>query len=312
MAESPLLEVTGLGRRYGERIAVSDVNLVVARGEVLGLLGLNGAGKTTTLRMICGTLAPGEGRIRINGMDLLDDPMAAKRALGYLPEIPPVHPETTVTEFLRFAAMLRRVPGREQAAAVDRALGRCGLHEVRGRLIRNLSKGYQQRVGIAQAIVHEPALIVLDEPTAGLDPRQVSAIRSLIAELRESHGVIFSSHILPEVQSVCDRVVILHRGRQVYAGAPETEQHGSPQVSLHLARPPLQPVMLQLPGQVQGVRQVEAGTTGNYTITLDDDDAMDALVAHCVACDWGLRQVVRRRRTLEQVFLELTTGEVAA
>ncbi|MEX0732318.1 MAG: ABC transporter ATP-binding protein [Aquisalimonadaceae bacterium] len=308
MNATPLLDVSDLARRYGDRDAVHQVDLTVARGEVLGLLGLNGAGKTTTLRMICGTLAPSRGSIRINGVDLLDAPLLAKQSLGYLPEIPPLHPDTSVIEYLRYAAMLRRLPGRDQAAAVKRAMARCGLSDVSGRLVRNLSKGYQQRVGIAQAIVHEPALIVLDEPTAGLDPRQVSAIRSLISELRERHAVIFSSHILPEVQSTCDRVVILHEGRQVYTGEPEAREDGSLRLLLRFARPPAAEDL----ARIAGVHDVNAAGAGAFSVTVGSELDIDALVARAVEADWGLREAVRHRRTLEQVFLELTTGEAAA
>ena len=308
MSARPLLEVAGLGRRYGDREAVHGVSLRVARGEVLGLLGLNGAGKTTTLRMICGTLAPSAGSVTVNGVDLLDEPLLAKQSLGYLPEIPPLHPDTTVIEYLRFAAMLRRVPAREKSDAVERALERCALVDVRRRLIRNLSKGYRQRVGIAQALVHEPALIVLDEPTAGLDPQQVHAIRGLIGELRRDHAVVFSSHILPEVRSVCDRVVILHHGRQVYTGVPETEDRGPLRVTMQLARDPGADALAASPG----VKAVEAAGEHGWSVTLADESALDGLLRRAAEADWGLRELVRRRRTLEQVFLELTTGDEAA
>ncbi len=307
MNERLLLDASGLGRRFGDRRAVSDVNLKVHRGEVLGLLGLNGAGKTTTIRMLCGTLAPSEGRIQLDGLDLLEQPVRARARLGYLPEIPPLHPETTVEEYLRYAAMVRRLPRRTIPAAVQRALDRCDLGGVRGRLIRNLSKGFHQRIGIAQAIVHDPALIVLDEPTAGLDPRQVTGIRDLIGELRRDHAVLFSSHILPEVQALCDRVTILHRGRQVYAGRPRGEVNAN-RVLLRFRSPPAPQLLATIPG----VDAVERAGERSFVLTLMLDTALDAVLQQALERRWGVQELSPVRPTLEQIFLELTTGEEAA
>ena len=303
-----LLEASGLARYFGGREAIRDVSLRVVRGEVLGLLGLNGAGKTTTLRMLCGTLAPSAGAIRLNGIDLLEEPLAAKRHLGYLPEIPPLHADTSVREYLRYAAVLRRVPRASRRAAVERALDSTGLGDVAGRTIRNLSKGYQQRVGIAQAIVHEPALIVLDEPTAGLDPRQVQGIRELIQRLRRDRAVVFSSHILGEVQALCHRVVILHRGRQVYQGLPQGDtEHGLTAYRLRFRSPP----PLELIGQLPGIDVRERLESG-YRVEIRLDSALDALLAHSVKEGWGLQELTPQRPTLEQVFLELTAGRETA
>src|SRR5690625_4992095 len=214
-----LLRAEGLERYYGDRRAVAGVDVTLARGEVLGLLGPNGAGKSTVMRPLSGAQPPSAGQIIIDGYDLLDNARAAKRSLGYLPELPPVYPEMAVADYLAYCAALRGVPRREVRAAVHSALERCALTDVRQRLIGKLSKGYQQRVGIAQAIVHRPRLVILDEPTVGLDPLQIRAVRELIGALRADHGVIISSHILPEIQSLCDRVIILNRGRSVYTGA---------------------------------------------------------------------------------------------
>lgn len=303
-----LLQVDGLGRHFGPRLAVRDVSLQLDRGAVLGLLGLNGAGKTTTLRMICGTLAPSHGSIRIDDVDLIEQPALARRSLGYLPEIPPLTQDTSVSEFLGFAAMLRRVPASRQRDAVARALHRCGLDDVAGRLIRHLSKGYQQRVGIAQAIVHEPALVVLDEPTVGLDPRQVVEIRRLIDDLRQQHAVIFSSHILSEVQALCDRVVILHDGRQVYAGQP-TEDDTEPRYRLRLQNPPGLEALQSLAG-IRSVREIGPGLF--ELLPADDGPALDGILGAAVAAGWQPREFGRCQRTLEQVFLSLTAGEAAA
>ena len=211
-----LVSVTGLHRYYGDFCAVRDLAFDLRRGEVLGLLGPNGAGKTTTMNLLAGTLAPNAGAIRIDGHDLFEAPRAAKSAIGYLPELPPLYPDLTVDEYLEFAAGLRGIPRAARRSARDAAKARCGLGEYGRRLIGNLSKGYQQRVGIAQAIVHEPSVIILDEPTVGLDPNQIREIRSLIIELGRDRGVILSTHILPEVLATCTDVKIMHRGALVH------------------------------------------------------------------------------------------------
>ena len=200
------ISARGLTRSFGNHIAVNDITLELRRGEVLGFLGPNGAGKTTTMHMLTGNLAPSRGEIRICGIDLLEQPSAAKARIGYLPEVPPLYRELTVDEYLQLAAKLHRVPRARRANAVATVKQRCGLSDTGGKLIGTLSKGYQQRVGIAQAIVHSPDVVVLDEPTVGLDPNQIRDIRGLIRELGGAHSVILSTHILPEVEAVCDRV----------------------------------------------------------------------------------------------------------
>lgn len=214
-----------LSRRHGQRLVLDALDLDLYPGEVLGLLGPNGAGKSTTMRILTGNLAPGSGRVEICGVDLLEAPVAAKMHLGYLPEIPPLYRELTVSEYLRLAARLHRVPESGVENAVTQALQHCDLTGVARRMIGNLSRGYQQRVGIAQAIVHGPAVIVLDEPTAGLDPLQVREIRALIAELGRSHGVILSTHFLPEVEALCSRALILSQGRTVFSGPIDNLRH---------------------------------------------------------------------------------------
>lgn len=211
------VSVQNLCRDFSGTAAVRSVNLELRRGEVLGLLGPNGAGKTSTLRMLTGNLAPSGGSIRICGVDLLDQPRDAKAYIGYLPETPPLYQEMTVDEYLRFVAKLHGMRRDEIQAALDRAKKRCGLIDMSKRLINNLSKGYQQRVGIAQAIIHSPEVIILDEPTVGLDPNQMREIRELIRELGAQHSVILSTHILPDVEAVCDLVKIMHQGRIVFS-----------------------------------------------------------------------------------------------
>ncbi|NDG87803.1 MAG: ABC transporter ATP-binding protein, partial [Gammaproteobacteria bacterium] len=211
-----LIEVEQLTRYYGDHCAVNNVSFALEKGEILGFLGPNGAGKTSTMQMICGNLAPTSGQVLINGIDMLDQPKEAKRALGYLPEIPPVYRDLTVDEFLGYCARLHGIPMERRQKALDQARERTGLKDVADRLIGNLSKGYQQRVGIAQAIVHMPDVIILDEPTVGLDPIQIREIRELIRDLGQEHGVILSTHILSEVQESCTRVQIIHQGRLVF------------------------------------------------------------------------------------------------
>jgi ABC-2 type transport system ATP-binding protein len=216
-----VIEARGISKRYGDLVAVHDVSFSVAQGEVVGFLGPNGAGKTTTMRILTGFLPPTDGTAVIAGHDMFDDPLAARRCVGYLPESPPLYPEMDVAGFLAFVARLKDVPRKRVREAVERALERCGLTDVRRRVIGQLSKGYRQRVGIAQAIVHSPPVLILDEPTVGLDPTQIREIRSLVADLvapkagEVQHAVILSTHILPEVEAICPRVLLIHRGRKV-------------------------------------------------------------------------------------------------
>lgn len=303
----PMVTVSarGLARRYGTALALAPMDLELRRGEVLGLLGPNGAGKSTTLRMLTGNLAPSAGEIRICGIDLLDAPRAAKAHLGYLPETPPLYRELTVDEYLDFCARLHRVPAAKVHAARERAKARCGLSDMGRRLIEKLSKGYQQRVGIAQAIVHEPEVIILDEPTVGLDPNQMREIRSLIRELGAAHSVILSSHILSEVEAVCDRVLILHQGRVVFSDHIETlKRFRAGEVLLvELARPPAPEALAALPG-VTAVEPLEAGLF-RLRVTRQARPAQ-AIARAAVAGDWGLERLCPEHTTLEDVFVELT------
>ena len=215
-----MIEASGLSKRYGDLVAVDRVDLSVSQGEVVGFLGPNGAGKTTTMRMLTGFLPPSDGSAAIAGHDVFGDPLAARRAIGYLPETPPLYPEMLVAGYLSWVAKIKDVPRARRAAAVDRALERCGLTEVRGRVIGTLSKGFRQRVGLAQAIVHDPPVLILDEPTVGLDPLQIREIRGMIRELaagegENAHTVVLSTHILAEVEAICRRVMIINDGRKV-------------------------------------------------------------------------------------------------
>ncbi len=308
MSDTPaLIELAGLCRDYGPLRAVDGVDLTLARGEVLGLLGPNGAGKSSTLQMLAGTLAPSAGRIAIDGIDLLEEPRRAKRRLGYLPEQPPLHPDMTVAEYLGFAAALRGIPRRGRAGAVGRAIDRCGLESMDDRLLGQLSRGYQQRAGIAQAIVHAPAVIVLDEPTTGLDPIQIRSIRALIGELGRDRGVILSTHILAEVQAICSRVAIMHRGRIVFCEPLAALGRDRPEaLRVTLARPPAAADLTAL----DGVARAECLDEHRFRLSLDTAGAgTERIAEQIVAAGWGLTGLAAEERTLEQVFVEMTAQD---
>jgi ABC-2 type transport system ATP-binding protein len=216
-----LIEARGISKRYGDLLAVDDVSFSAESGEVIGFLGPNGAGKTTTMRILTGFLPASDGTAVIAGHDIFEDPLAARRAVGYLPEVPPLYPEMDAAGYLRYVATLKDVPRSQRKAAVERAIERCGLEDVHRKVIGSLSRGYRQRVGLAQAIVHNPSVLILDEPTVGLDPIQVREIRALIADLTSAeqsdgaHTVVLSTHILPEVEAICRRVILINAGRKV-------------------------------------------------------------------------------------------------
>lgn len=303
---TPLIEIENLCRNYGPLRAVQEVSFQLHRGEVLGFLGPNGAGKSTTMRMLSGGLAPSAGAIRLNGIDLLEQPARAKRVLGYLPEQPPLYPELTVDEYLLFCARLHHIPKPEIAAATARAKERCGLEASGGRLTANLSKGYRQRLGIAQAILHQPDVVILDEPTSGLDPNQIQEIRTLIRSLGEEHGVLLSTHILPEVEMVCDRVLILHQGRVVFSDTlAEIRKETRRTVQIDLANPPPPETLAAL----DGVTGAEPMGDGRFRMLLSEHGTPDALAEQLVSGGWGLRELAPERRDLEQIFTHLTTQE---
>ncbi len=308
MEREVLLRAEGLYRWYGERCAVAGLDLELARGDVLGLLGPNGAGKTTTLHMLTGNLAPSAGRVTVAGHDLLDAPRAAKAAVGYLPEQPPLYRELTVGEYLRYCARLNGIARARVGEAVRRAMARCGLEGMGRRLIGNLSKGYQQRVGIAQAIIHAPPVVILDEPTVGLDPIQIREIRELVRELGRDHAVILSTHILPEVQMVCSRVEIIHRGRIVWSAAMDALERelAAGALLVRLARPPAPEALAGIPG----VEAVEPLGEGRFRLRhAAGASPAEAVAEAAVRGGWGLLELTPERRSLEQVFVELTTAE---
>ncbi|MHB8535302.1 MAG: ATP-binding cassette domain-containing protein [Sulfuricaulis sp.] len=306
MNDTALVEVKKLSRFYGTLQAVKDVSFTIRPGEVLGFLGPNGAGKTTTMQIISGNLAPSGGSVTIAGHDLLENPRAAKSAIGYLPESPPLYRELTVDEYLDYCAALNGIARARRKKAREQAKGRCGLSDTGRRLIGNLSKGYQQRVGIAQAIIHLPPVVILDEPTVGLDPIQIREIRALIRELGKEHGVILSTHILPEVQATCDHVQIINKGELVLNESIEGLEHHMKSASITVAfrQPPALEALEKLPG----VKSVQPEKDGRLHVFHESEhNPTDAILRLAVEKNWGLYEIRPGRLSLEQVFLDLTT-----
>lgn len=305
------LSALRLTRRYGTGLAVAELDLELRRGEVLGLLGPNGAGKTTTMQMLTGNLAPSSGSITVCGIDLLEHPKRAKAKIGYLPETPPLYRELNVDEFLTFCARLHRLARTEVAPAVQHAKARCGLSDMGKRLIAHLSKGYQQRVGIAQAILHDPDVVILDEPTVGLDPNQIRDIRALIRELSTQHSVILSTHILPEVEAVCDRVKIMHRGKIVFSDSIEALRRSqqTEMLLLSFARPPT----LDAFTQATGISAVKILDSGLFQVACGADSPLTETITQAATSQsWGLTQLIPQRASLEDVFSELTLNAQVA
>ncbi|MDH5649109.1 MAG: ABC transporter ATP-binding protein [Gammaproteobacteria bacterium] len=306
-----LVEVKGISRYYGDTAAVKNISFIMRKGEVLGFLGPNGAGKTTTMQLISGNLAPSSGSITIASHDLLEDPRAAKAAIGYLPEQPPVYRDLCVDEYLDYAAVLNRIPRNRQREARDAAKEKCGLTQVGSRLIGNLSKGYQQRVGIAQAIIHMPPVVILDEPTVGLDPIQIREIRDLIQELGKDHSVILSSHILPEIQVTCNRVQIVDKGELVFNDTIDGLQKQLKGTSIKVAfrNTPDIPLIENIEGVISASKEADNFLKIFYQ---SDKNPTDELVKMSVDKGWGLTELQPGRISLEEIFVELTTHEFIA
>ena len=301
-----LISVSNLVRYYGDHCAVDNISFELAVGDILGFLGPNGAGKSTTMQMLSGNLAPSEGEISINGIDLLENPKQAKAAIGYLPETPPLYKEMTVDEYLTYCAKLHGIEKSTVEEMVEQAKTRCGLMETGKRLIANLSKGFQQRVGIAQAILHSPDVIILDEPTVGLDPIQIREIRGLIAELGKEHGIILCTHILPEVQAVCNRVQIINQGQLVYESDMNEllRKQATGAYEVAFLRAPTVGDLTSL-GSIHHAEQLDEH---RFLITTAGS-SIEYLVKVAVKNDWGLFKLLPHERSLEQIFIDLTTGD---
>ena len=312
-----MIEVEHLTKRYGDRVAVSDIGFSVRQGEIIGFLGPNGAGKSTTLRMLTGYLVPNEGSIRVHGVDAVADPVHARRSIGYMPESVPLYRELRVSEYLRYRAQLKGVARREVQKRMDACLELAQVADVRDRIIGQLSKGYRSRVGLADALLADPAVLVLDEPTAGLDPNQIRQVRDLIRSMAGEKTVIVSTHILPEVESTCSRVLIINKGRLVGEGAPGDLRGQGAGGSV---------VVLAARGERERVEKLAQGATGvtkvldasspqegmwQLRLQVESDDTVESVFSAFAEAKVPLRELRREQTSLEDVFTNLTMSETA-
>jgi ABC-2 type transport system ATP-binding protein len=313
-----VIEVQHLTKRYGPVTAVDDISFTVERGEILGFLGPNGAGKTTTMRVLTGYMPPTEGKAVVAGYDVMEQPIEAKRRTGYLPETPPLYPEMTVREYLSFVAKIKRVPRGERKARVEEMMRKTHVDDVANRHCGKLSKGYRQRVGLAQALMHNPDVLILDEPTAGLDPKQIIETRQLIRGLAGDHTIILSTHILPEVSQTCQRVVIINRGKVVAVDTPDnltSRLRGSETLYLQVDAGGADAASVL--ERVSGVTRVAASDTRQQLVGYEVDseagrDVRRELAAAVVGRGWGLLELRPMRMSLEEIFLHVTTEEAPA
>lgn len=311
-----MIDVENLVKRYGCHTAVDHLSFHVEQGQIYGFLGPNGAGKSTTMNIMTGYLAASEGSVKINGHDVLKEPEKAKGCIGYLPEIPPVYTDMTVEEYLAFAAELKRIPKAKRKEAVAAVMEMTMITEVKSRLIRNLSKGYKQRVGLAQAVLGNPEVLILDEPTVGLDPKQIMEIRDLIKRLGEKHTVILSSHILSEVSAVCDHIMIIAKGKLVASDSPEGLQrlmNAQEQIELTLRgdRNAAETVLKEIPG-VLSVQQQETEEEEGQSFMVaagEREDVREAIFYACARARLPILAMSYKRKSLEEIFLELTEEE---
>ena len=311
-----MIEVKDLTKSFGERTAVDHVSFVVNRGEILGFLGPNGAGKTTTMRILTGFLPATSGTAQVAGFDVFNDSLEVRKRIGYLPENPPLYLDMSVSAYLEFVARIKNVPAEKRQARVDDAMAKTNITDKRHELIKRLSRGYKQRVGLAQALVHDPEVIILDEPTVGLDPKQIIEVRHLIKGLAGSHTIILSTHILPEVSMTCDRVVIINRGRIAAIDTPAnltTQLKGVQNVLLEVAAD--QNAVSAAVREVAGVRKVTAepaGGNGRVALMVEVSSGQDVrsqIAAKVVGKGWPLYELRGVNLSLEEIFLELTTED---
>lgn len=307
-----MIEVKNLSKKYGKHTAVDNLSFHVEKGQIYGFLGPNGAGKSTTMNMICGYLAPSDGTITINGYDVVKEPEKAKKSIGYLPEIPPIYMDMTVVEFLKFAAELKKVPKAERAAQIEEIMEMTGITDMQNRLIRNLSKGYRQRVGLAQAILGYPEVIILDEPSVGLDPKQIIEMRELIKKLGENHTVILSSHILSEVSAVCDHIMIISHGKLVASDSPEGLQKllsGSAKLLLTVKteKEALEEALSVMDGVESVVTEAAEDDCVLATIEVTKGkDIREALFYKLAELHMPILEMHLIEKSLEDIFLQLT------
>lgn len=304
-----MIEVKNLTKDYGARRAIDSLNFSVNKGEVVGFLGPNGAGKSTTMKIITGFMAPTSGQALVAGNDVFENPIEVKKHIGYLPELPPVYLDMYVQDYLKYVAELKGVAKHKISKAVDDSIGKMNLGDVRGRLIHHLSKGYKQRVGIAQAIVSDPEVLILDEPTVGLDPKQVSEIRELIKNLRGQHTIILSTHILSEVEATCDKVIIINKGKIVAEDKIQNLaalEKGHLRVHLRTSRDV--PDLRNILSGVQGILNCQTGASlREWDLDLKGDESLVEMIsAEVVKSGYGLVELAPAKRDLEDVFLKFT------
>ncbi len=306
-----MIEAIGLVKEYGDHVAVDHLNFTVEKGQILGFLGPNGAGKSTTMNMLTGYISATEGTILVNGYDMLEEPELAKKSIGYLPEQPPVYPDMTVTEYLKFVTELKKVPRKERENEVERVIEATQLQEMRNRLIQHLSKGYRQRVGIAQALVGNPEVIILDEPTVGLDPKQIIEIRDLMKSLAKEHTVLLSSHIMQEISAVCDHIMIISHGKLVLSGTPEELQRRANQgenleIEVLGSKEQVTAVLMGVQELSEWV-EISAETENGYAVQIKSNkDFREALFFAFAKANLPIVRLVRNTKTLEDIFLEAT------
>ncbi|HEY4715560.1 MAG TPA: ATP-binding cassette domain-containing protein [bacterium] len=302
-----MIEVINLVKHYGEHVGIQDITFNVDKGEVLGFLGPNGAGKTTTMRVLSCYMPPSSGIARICGFDVFEESLEVRKKVGYLPEHPPLYLDHTVMDYLMFVVEIKGVKKDKRRVFLDRAVEKCGLGEVKNRLIANLSKGYKQRVGIAQALIHEPEVLILDEPTIGLDPKQIIEIRELIRALGSDHTIILSTHILQEVTMLCKRVVIINRGRLVAADSREqlsSQAAGVTRVSFKLRKPP--DGVADSIRALEGIKDVEDSGNGNFIVEmLQGKDTRELIASTIVKNGWGLLEMKPVSLSLEEIYVKL-------
>ena len=311
-----MIEVKGLYKKYGSTIAVDDLSFTVKAGQVYGFLGPNGAGKSSTMNIMTGCLAATDGQVLINGHDIFEEPVEAKKCIGYLPEIPPVYIDLTPYEYLTFAGRAKGLHGPELKNGINEVCSKTGIEEVKNRLIKNLSKGYRQRVGIAQAILGNPEIIILDEPTVGLDPIQIIEIRALIKELGKNHTVILSSHILSEVSAVCDEILIISKGKLVACDTPENLSNAfSDEAVITLQVKGTAETARNILREMHGVKDVEISLNSDETITAKvksdaDYDLREQIFYAMQNAKMPVLSMSMDKASLEDVFLKLTNGEI--
>jgi ABC-2 type transport system ATP-binding protein len=318
-----MITVNGLTKRYAHTTAVDQISFEVQRGQIVGFLGPNGAGKTTTMRMLTCFLTPTSGTATVAGFDILEQPLEVKKRIGYLPETPPVYPEMRIAEYLTFVGQLKGLSGPELRTRVDYACERCAVADVRNKIIGKLSKGYRQRVGLAQAIIHNPDVLILDEPTAGLDPKQINETRDLIKSLAGDHTIILSTHILPEVSQTCEKVIIINKGKIVATDSVSNLQQrasSGESVLVEVAgrNGSLDPAVVQRKlEQINGVSRVIPKADGQKRVIFEVEAAKDRGVRGEVAravveSGWDLNELRPAAMSLEEIFLQLTGSEAPA